>query len=122
MVSLAYWLARTLIYVKWLLRSSPGRGLGVYLFLAFFWIVVAVIVQIYWDVLKQHAFIPIDRTVMGFIFFLLFSYNFLRWRMARSRQQQWEQIPQEPPPRPRVVDPPPDATFDFSDDDKKPRN
>ena len=69
------------------------------LFLAFFWLIFAVVVQYYWDVLEKHAFIPVNRTVMGFIFFILFSYNFIRWRMRRT-QQQWQKVEDEPRPRP----------------------
>ena len=86
-----------------------------HLALAIFWVAFAVVVQYYWDALKDHTFIPVDRTIMGFIFFVLFSYNFIRWRLGRSRDR-WEQVPHEPPTRPRVTDP----TFDFSDEKKEP--
>lgn len=89
-----------------------------YLFLALFWVAVAVIVQIYWEALQEHAFIPVNRTVMGLIFFILFSYNFLRWRLSRA-QQEWKPVKHTPPPRPRVVQEP-DPTFDFTDDKKPP--
>jgi hypothetical protein len=86
----------------------------VYLFLAFFWLVVAVLLQIYWTTLEAHAFIPVDRSVAGFACFVLFSYNFIRWRMSRVREQARQEA-DEPPPRPRHSDQPIDPTFDFSD-------
>ena len=86
--------------------------------LARIWVAVAVVVQIFWDVLKEHSFIPVDRTVMGLIFFILVSYNFIRWRTARM-QDRWEKVDHEPPPRPRVKQPI-DPNFDFSDEKKEP--
>src|SRR6516162_2678986 len=102
--------------------SSSGKGIVVYLFLAFFWLVVGVLAQIFWADLERHAFVRVDRGIGGFIFFVLFSYNFIRWRMARVRQQA-PHLANEPPPRPRRRDQPIDPTFDFSDsrseDDRK---
>jgi hypothetical protein len=90
----------------------------VYLFLALFWVVVAVVLQIYWDTLVRHAYIPVDRNFVSFACFVLFSYNFIRWRMARLRDQARQEA-LEPPHRPRREY---DPTFDFSDpkpEDKK---
>lgn len=84
-----------------------------YLFLAFFWLSLAVILQYYWDTLERHAYIPVHRNVVSLLCFVVFSYNFVRWRMARVRQRTIEQA-QPLPPRPRVIRAP-DPTFDFSD-------
>lgn len=84
-----------------------------YLFLAFFWLAVGIVTQIYWDTLQAHAFIPVPRMVFGFILFVLFSYNMVRWRMARMMRQQREDTT-ELPPRPKVIHREYDPTFDFS--------
>jgi len=92
----------------------------VYLYLAIFWLVVGVVAQIFWEKLQPMAYIPVDRTVLGFIFFVLFMYNFMRWRMRRMMQQANTDAG-EPPPRPRVVNREYDPNLDFTkpDDDKK---
>ena len=87
-----------------------------YLYLAIFWLVVGVIAQFFWDTLQEHAYIPVDRTVFGIIFFVLFSYNFLRWRMARMMHQSFDDTV-EPPPRPKVVHREYDPSLDFSKPD-----
>ena len=88
-----------------------------YLVLAIFWVILAVVLQIFWDTLARHAYIPVDRSIVSFVCFVLFSYNFIRWRMARSLAQAHEQSNEPPPPRPRREY---DPTFDFSDPkDKK---
>jgi len=97
-------------------NSSACKGIGVYLFLAFFWLVVGVLAQIFWADLERHAIVRIDRTIGGFVFFVLFSYNILRWRMARGRQEAIDEH-NDPPPRRRHADQPIDSTFDFSDSD-----
>ena len=90
----------------------------VYLFLAFFWIAVAVVFQVFWETLERHAFIPVPRHLVSVLFFVLFSYCFIRWRVTQVMQRTHvEDL--EPPPRPRVVDPEPDSTFDFSKPDPK---
>jgi hypothetical protein len=86
-------------------------GVLVYLILAVFWIVLAVVLQIFWDTLERHAFIPIDRTIASVVCFVLSSYNFLRWRLARAREQ-LQRDNTEPPSRPRREY---DPTLDFSD-------
>lgn len=55
-----------------------------YLYLALFWFVIGVILQMFWTTIVQHAYIPVDRTTVSFFCFLLFSYNLVRWRMARA--------------------------------------
>jgi hypothetical protein len=90
-----------------------SKRVNLYLCLAIFWVIFAVVLQIFWDTLKEHMLIPVDRSVVGFVCFILFSYNFIRWRMWRM-QEKWQHEADEPPPRPRVhrdYDP----TFDFSD-------
>ncbi len=103
-------------------NSSTCKGIGVYLFLAFFWLVVGVLAQIFWADLERHAIVRIDRSIGGFVFFVLFSYNILRWRMARVRQKALDEH-HETPPRRRRADQPIDSTLDFSDskpqDEKK---
>lgn len=81
--------------------------------MAFFWLATGLLVQLYWDDLQRR--VPIDRTMAGVIFFVFFSYNFIRWRLERMRRQAIEDAkPQPPPPRPRV-EREPDPTFDFSE-------
>src|SRR2546422_1074578 len=58
-----------------------------YLYLAMFWLVTGVLVQIFWSELAPLAQFPINRNMMGAVFFVLFSYNFIRWRLARAMQQ-----------------------------------
>ena len=85
-----------------------------YLFLAIFWLVVGVLIQVFWTTLKPLARIPVERETMGFICFLLFSYSLVRWRMVRMLQRARE-VP-DLPRRPRHrAEPPIDPTFDFSD-------
>ena len=92
----------------------------VHLFMALFWFALGVVFQIYWDTLERHRFIPVSRHMVSFFFFVLFSYNFIRWRMERVRRQAHEEM-LEPPPRPRHADPEYyDPTFDFSE--SKPRD
>jgi hypothetical protein len=88
----------------------------VYLFLAFFWLVVGVLAQIYWTDLEPRAYIPVNRTIVGFLFFALFSFNYMRWRMARLRQQVLQEA-NEQSSRPRRADPPIGATFDSNPPD-----
>jgi hypothetical protein len=95
------------------------KGIIVYLFLALFWFVVGVALQLFWDTLEPHRFILVDRSVVGFVCFVLFSFNFIRWRLARARAQARQELDEPPSPRPRREY---DPTFDFSDpkpDDKK---
>ena len=92
------------------------REIIVYLILAIFWLAVAVVLQLFWETLKEHAFIPVDRSLMGFICFIMFSYCFIRWRMARTRAQAFEQTNLPPPPRPRREY---DPTLDFSEPQEK---
>ena len=92
------------------------RGIIVYLLLAIFWLVLAVIFQVFWETLKERAFIPVDRSLMGFICFIMFSYSFIRWRMARVRAQAVEQSNEPPPPRPRREY---DPNLDFSKPQEK---
>ena len=84
--------------------------------MAIFWLVLAVVLQVYWETLREHAFIPVDRSLMGFICFVMFSYCFIRWRMARVRAQAYEEVKEPLPPRPRREY---DPTFDFSDPKEK---
>ena len=90
-----------------------------YLFLALFWFGFGIVLQVYWDTLKDHAYLPVDREVVGFICFVFFSFNFIRWRLARMRQQA-SQDAKELPPKPRVVEY--DPTFDFSKPKPKPED
>jgi hypothetical protein len=103
-------------------NSSSCKGIGVYLFLAFFWLVLGVLAQIFWADLERHAIVRIDRSIGGFVFFVLFSYNIIRWRLARVRKDAIYE-PNETPSRRRRADQPIDPTFDISDsnpqDDKK---
>jgi hypothetical protein len=94
---------------------TPSRkGIPVYLVLALFWLGVGVLVQIFWRDLEGHSFLPVDRRLAGFGFFVLFSYNFLRWRMARVREQAIREF-HEMPARPRRREEPIDPAFDFSE-------
>jgi hypothetical protein len=91
-----------------------------HLALAVFWFVTGVLVQIYWSSLQPMMNIPLNRETMGFIFFALFSNNFLRWRFERSRMRFHDD--RTPPPKPKVVHREYDPTFDFSKDDEPPAN
>jgi Na+-transporting methylmalonyl-CoA/oxaloacetate decarboxylase gamma subunit len=51
---------------------------------------------------------------MGVIFFVLFIYNFIRWRMARMLQRMADDTT-EPPPQPKVIHREYDPAFDFSE-------
>jgi hypothetical protein len=101
---------------------SSCTGIRVYLFLALFWLVAGVLAQIFWADLERHAIVRIDRSIGAFVFFVLFSYNIIRWRMARVRQQAIHEA-NEPLTHGRRADQPIDPTFDFSDskpqDEKK---
>jgi hypothetical protein len=93
------------------------------LILAIFWLVVGCVIQLFWTTLKPHMYIPVERGTMGVICFILFSYSFVRWRMARMLQRAKEE-PDEPRRPRRRAEPPIDPTFDFSDrkteDDRPP--
>lgn len=90
-----------------------------YLVLAFFWLVSGVIIQVFWHELSRHLNFPVGREAMGVVFFILFSYNFVRWRMSRRVRHAPDD--DTPPPRPRVVKEY-DPTFDFSKDDDSKKN
>ncbi len=89
-----------------------------YIGLAIFWIVVGVILQVFWDTLKERAWIPIDRGLMAIICFIMFSYCIFRWRMARALAAAQEGSKEPPVPRPRRAY---DATLDFSPTPKPPK-
>ena len=93
-----------------------------YLFLAAFWLVVGVLIQVFWETLQPLARIQADRTAMGFICFLLFSYSLVRWRMVRMLRRAREE-PDLPRRHRHRAEQPIDPTFDFSDrkpdDDKQ---
>jgi hypothetical protein len=84
----------------------------VYIGLAIFWLTVGIVMQVFWDTLKDRMWIQVDRTMMAAICLILVSYCILRWRMARALVRTHEVSHLPPPPRPRVVR---DPTFDFSD-------
>jgi Na+/glutamate symporter len=91
----------------------------VHLYLAIFWLVLGVIGQFYWDTLREHMYIPVERATFGLIFVVLFGYNFFRWRMERMAKRTVTENT-EPPPRPHVreeYNPELDFT-DAKDDDK----
>ena len=82
-------------------RNLKHLPRSLYLLLTIFWIIVGVLTQIYWDTLQPLANLPIDRFQLGVIFFVLFSYNFFRWRLY-VMQQRTVTDTSAPPPRPRV--------------------
>jgi hypothetical protein len=86
--------------------------------MAIFWFVVGVVMQIYWPVLQPRMMIPVDRTVMGCICFIMFSYCFIRFRLGRMRDRWHEESDEPPPPRPRPMEPV-DPSLDFSDSNAK---
>jgi hypothetical protein len=92
------------------------------LYLAIFWLVLGVLVQVFWTTVEPHATFHVDRTFMGVVFFVLFSYNFIRWRM-QCMMRRGRDDTNEPPPKPRAIHREYDPTFDFSkpdpDDQKK---
>jgi len=88
-----------------------------YLYLAIFWLVVGVLLQVYWDVVAPYSLLPPDRTrpVMGAIFFVLFSYNIVRWRLARAMEQARREAEAMAHPPPKHATPVEyDPAFDFS--------
>ncbi len=87
-----------------------------YLFLALVWLIVGVLVQVFWTSLQPIMRIPIDRTLVGIIIFVLFIYNFIRWRLARMRVEQ----PTKPRFPTRIVEGEYDPNLDFSKEE--PRN
>ncbi len=56
-----------------------------YIGLAIFWLAVGIILQVYWETLKDRALIPIDRGLMALICFIMFTFCIFRWRMARRK-------------------------------------
>jgi hypothetical protein len=93
--------------------ASEEFAVWLHLILAIFWLVAGIIVQIFWTTLSQLMNFPVSRELMGFIFFVLFSYNFIRWRLARIRQPVDDDT--SAAPKPKVIDP----TFDFSKPDPR---
>lgn len=84
-----------------------------YLGMALFWLIVGILIQVFWADLQPRMNFQIDRTMMGLLCFVLFSYSFVRWRMAQMRERSRQA---EEPPRRRHPEQPIDPTFDFSDD------
>lgn len=90
-----------------------------YLYLAIFWLVLGVMVQVFWDAIEARTHPYVGRGGMGIVFFILFSYNFFRWRLAQSMQRRSDEIQ-------RAANPPHhdkdeyNPAFDFSKDDPKP--
>ena len=110
-----------LLFVFWGNLKTFARSL--YLVMAGFWLIVGVTAQFYWEDLRPLMNIPVDRTVAGVVFFILFSFNFIRWRMQRAAQRHDSE--EHSPRRSRVVHREYDPTFDFSDtkpNDAKPPN
>ena len=93
-----------------------------HIYLAIFWFIVGVVVNVYWETLEQHRFVPVSREIVTFACFVLFSYNLIRWRLARSYARSQEELPTLPP-RPRVEKSDEyNAEFDFSKkNDQSPR-
>jgi hypothetical protein len=91
----------------------------VYLGLAIFWFVVGVLIQAFWTTLQPRAHIPVDRSAMGFICFILFSYSFIRWRIMRMLQRSRDEAA-EPRRRRHRAESPIDPSFDFSDPKEPP--
>lgn len=93
-----------------------------YLMLALFWLMLGIFVQVFWTSISSAMNIPIDRTLMGVIFFILFLYNFVRWRMTQMLQRNREE--REPPRRPAPAekleyDPALDFTKPTPEEEKK---
>jgi hypothetical protein len=89
-----------------------------HLYLAIFWLVIGVLGQVYWETLKQHAYIPVERATFALIFVVLFGYNFMRWRLTRMAQRSYHDD-SPPPPKPRVVEHEYNPELDFSDQKEK---
>jgi hypothetical protein len=87
----------------------------VYLYIAFFWLGVGAVLQIFWFDIEptlRNSHFTVDRSLLGLLCFVLFSYNFIRWRMARMLQRARQK--DDDPPR-RRADQKIDPTFDFTD-------
>jgi len=89
-----------------------------YLYLALFWLILGVLMQFFWDDLQRHAFVRIDRSLAGFVLFVLFSYNFIRWRLSRIMEQH-EKTDDEPPDQHRGGGQDYNPELDFSDSKPK---
>jgi hypothetical protein len=94
----------------------------VYLYLALFWLIVGVLIQVFWTTLEPYTNAHLGRTGLGAICFIMFSYSYIRWRMVRIMQRAREES-DEPRRRRHRAEQPIDPTFDFSDrkseDDKQ---
>jgi len=91
----------------------------VYLFFAFFWVVVSLVILIFLPDVADIPFIAISpqlRMWAGGFAWVLAGWNIVRWRMARIRRQVDEEARQAyTPVRPRRHHEPPNPDFDFSD-------
>src|SRR5262245_38255297 len=99
-------------------KNLKDLNRSMYMFLAIFWLIVGVLMQVYWDTIQPWANIPVDRVLLGVILFVLFSYNFFRWRLSVASERT---IPEknDSPPRPRI-EREYNPELDFTDDKKEP--
>ncbi|HZZ79341.1 MAG TPA: hypothetical protein VFE62_12535 [Gemmataceae bacterium] len=92
------------------------RTIGVYRFLAFFWLFIGlallILPEIYPD-LKERELMANHVAMAGFCF-ALSMYNMIRWRLIRARQLEMEREREESQRR-NDTGRPIDPNFDFSD-------
>ena len=69
-----------------------------YLYLAIFWLIVGIILQVFWEIISKLAHIPVDRMVVALFCFILMSYNFTRWRINQLMSRAERKLSE--PPRP----------------------
>lgn len=97
-----------------------------HLFLACFWIAIALGIFFWPHIMPQQGLVqPEPSTRMPVAFFALFlaGYNLVRWRLARARRRRArEEDMARRPVRPRVSEEPPNPDFDFSDVKKEEQN
>lgn len=95
-----------------------------YLYLALFWLGVGIVLQVFWESISAVAHIPVDRMVVAFFCFILMSYNFTRWRIAKMMNHAQQKL-REPRPHARrereEYDPNLDFTRQSDDEADKPK-
>jgi hypothetical protein len=92
-----------------------------YVILAIFWLVGGVLVQVFWDTLQPMMGFTVDRWMMGAVFFILASYNFIRWRMTRALNMPGPQKVHTPAPAHKTGEYNPALDFSKPDANEPPK-